>query len=150
VAACNCLLLHAPGKVLQTNEQLQQVILQFPEAVPQPPLQPVLLLEFSYNLQEGLDGFYRSSFIGEAILTRIGLLVNSSNVCVVQYLLLLQTLFCFFNGRMCSSLPVNFIAASWLHAVAVDHTISDADQVHCADVTVAAVGGGGMLLLVLL
>jgi hypothetical protein len=32
----------------------------------------------------------------------------------------------------------------------VDHTISDADQVHCADVTVAAVGGGGMLLLVLL
>jgi len=32
----------------------------------------------------------------------------------------------------------------------VDHTISDADQVHCADITIAAAGGGGMRLLVLL
>eukprot|EP00775_Hariotina_reticulata_P008601 gene8601-8782_t len=54
------------GKVHHTDEQLQQVILQFPEAIPQLPLQPMLLLEFSYNLQEGLDGFYRSSFIDAA------------------------------------------------------------------------------------
>jgi hypothetical protein len=42
----------------------QQVILQFPAALPLPPLQPVLRLSFSYTLKEGLDGFYRSSFIG--------------------------------------------------------------------------------------
>jgi hypothetical protein len=51
--------------VLRSNTTSQQVILQFPEAVPRGVLAPVLQLTFSYPLTEGLDGFYRSSFIGE-------------------------------------------------------------------------------------
>ncbi|WIA35582.1 hypothetical protein OEZ86_004003 [Tetradesmus obliquus] len=49
----------------------QQVILQFAAALPLPPLQPVLRLAFSYPLTEGLDGFYRSSFIDAANKTKV-------------------------------------------------------------------------------
>lgn len=52
------------GSVYNTSSHHQQVILQFKSAVPLPPLQPVLKLAFSYHLMEGLDGFYRSTFIG--------------------------------------------------------------------------------------
>jgi hypothetical protein len=54
------------GTVRSSNKTSQQVILQFPQAVPTQPLVPVLRLQFSYKLQEGLDGFYRSSYIGES------------------------------------------------------------------------------------
>jgi hypothetical protein len=53
------------GTVRSSNKTSQQVILQFPQAVPVQPSVPVLRLQFSYKLQEGLDGFYRSSYIGE-------------------------------------------------------------------------------------
>lgn len=53
------------GTVRSSNKTSQQVILQFPQAVPMQPLVPVLRLQFSYKLKEGLDGFYRSSYIGE-------------------------------------------------------------------------------------
>jgi hypothetical protein len=57
---------HPAGIISQhSSSHHQQVILQFPAALPLPPLQPVLRLAFSYPLLEGLDGFYRSSFIGE-------------------------------------------------------------------------------------
>jgi len=53
------------GSLLSSNKTSQQVILQFPQALPLQPLVPVLRLQFSYPLLEGLDGFYRSSYIGE-------------------------------------------------------------------------------------
>lgn len=52
------------GSVRSSNKTSQQVVLQFPHALPRAPLVPVLRLKFSYKLQEGLDGFYRSSYIG--------------------------------------------------------------------------------------
>jgi hypothetical protein len=58
----------------------QQVILQFPAALPLLPLQPVLRLAFSYTLVEGLDGFYRSSFIGEQSVLHL------ASIAVVQCL----------------------------------------------------------------
>ncbi|KAF8056455.1 aminopeptidase M1-D [Scenedesmus sp. PABB004] len=59
------------GAVRSASEERQQVTLVFPEAVPLPPLQPVLRLRFSYTLQEALDGFYRSSFIDAANETKL-------------------------------------------------------------------------------
>jgi hypothetical protein len=65
-----CLLtaLRAGAVSSNSSSHHQQVILQFAAALPLPPLQPVLRLGFSYTLLEGLDGFYRSSFIGEQML----------------------------------------------------------------------------------
>jgi hypothetical protein len=60
-----CCCVPAGGISSNSSRRHQQVILQFPAALPLPPLQPVLRLEFSYPLVEGLDGFYRSSFIGK-------------------------------------------------------------------------------------
>ena len=53
------------GSIRSSNKTSQQVVLQFPQALPKQPQVPVLRLVFSYTLQEGLDGFYRSSYIGE-------------------------------------------------------------------------------------
>ena len=55
------------GSVRSSNKTSQQVILQFPQVVPMHGQVPVLRLQFSYPLQEGLDGFYRSSYIGGAV-----------------------------------------------------------------------------------
>lgn len=57
---------HAAGSVRSSNRTSQQVILQFPQDLPMHGQVPVVRLQFSYALQEGLDGFYRSSYIGVA------------------------------------------------------------------------------------
>lgn len=64
-AACVGYCVWFAGSVLSSNKTSQQVILQFPQVLPLQPLVPVLRLQFSYPLLEGLDGFYRSSYIGE-------------------------------------------------------------------------------------
>ncbi len=56
---CCCL----SGSVYNRSLDNDQVTLLFDEVVPQPPEDlPVLELEFSYVMQEGLDGFYRSTY----------------------------------------------------------------------------------------
>lgn len=74
-SGCTCYRLLA-GRVAHVDEELQQVTLQFPSALP---LRGVLVLQFSYQLQEALDGFYRSSFIGESPLWRAALLMLRAN-----------------------------------------------------------------------
>lgn len=54
------------GSVLSSNTTSQQVTLQFPQAMPMQPLIPVLKLKFNYTLEEALDGFYRSTYIGKS------------------------------------------------------------------------------------
>lgn len=56
------------GSVHNTTDY-QQVILLFDEAVPATPEHHVVLvMEYSYTLQEGLDGFYRSTYQGMSLL----------------------------------------------------------------------------------
>lgn len=51
------------GEVAGGNRSLDQVILVFRQQLPS---DAKLRLAFSYPLQEGLDGFYRSSYTGAA------------------------------------------------------------------------------------
>jgi hypothetical protein len=58
-----------PGTLHNTTKSHQQVTLLFPEALPLgTDAAPVLLLNFTYFLVEGLDGFYLSQYIGVCVL----------------------------------------------------------------------------------
>lgn len=50
-----------PGTLYNATEY-EQVVFKFNEAVPLAPADVTLRIEFSYELQEALDGFYRSSY----------------------------------------------------------------------------------------
>ncbi|GBG00441.1 hypothetical protein Rsub_13097, partial [Raphidocelis subcapitata] len=81
-AATPCVVLHAKGLaitgprlvvgdeaagdaidgVVVNATEFDQIVIKFPEAVPLAPANVSLHLSFSYELEEGLDGFYRSSY----------------------------------------------------------------------------------------
>lgn len=75
--SCHCV----TGSVRNVSKQFEQLILQFAAAVPPSPMQPVLVITFSYTLQEGLDGFYRSSFVGECT-SRACMACETSTCCM--------------------------------------------------------------------
>ncbi len=54
---------HNAGVVDSVSAERQQLVLRFSESLPQAQSAEIVL-EFKYKLKEGLDGFYRSSFIG--------------------------------------------------------------------------------------
>eukprot|EP00878_Enallax_costatus_P013667 GHUV01014291.1.p1 GENE.GHUV01014291.1~~GHUV01014291.1.p1 ORF type:complete len:459 (+),score=103.06 GHUV01014291.1:212-1588(+) len=60
-----------PGRILSVSDKHQQLILRFDDAVPASPMRLVLALTFSYALKEGLDGFYRSSFVDASNQTKV-------------------------------------------------------------------------------
>jgi hypothetical protein len=58
-------LLLLPGRLYSSNDTSEQLVLAFVEAVPPPEEQPWLVMHFTYTLEEGLDGFYRSTYLCE-------------------------------------------------------------------------------------
>jgi hypothetical protein len=83
--------------VYPSSKEYQQLVLHFDKALPLAPVKPVLQLNFTYTLQEGLDGFYRSSYIGKQGMWVLTWAVSGGRV---------GDRWSFFNATWCHGLSV--------------------------------------------